>query len=161
MSQSCDSLNAVSSRGDAYCVCCCQARCESTALRRSVDALNREPSAEYDVVEEVVFWRRPEPTPLPVLGIRDPDPDGVLVLFDIGVLSVEELLSVLFLLPLAGVEVFRGTPEPKPTGVGLRLDVLAPVLKLEVRRAEDPLLPSSESLSDTFDPCRLGGREPG
>jgi len=87
--------------------------------------------------------------------------DFDLILFDIGVLSVEELLSVLFLLPLAGVDVFRGTPEPKPTGVGLRLDVLAPVLKLEVRRADDPLLPSSESLSDTFDPCRLGGREPG
>jgi len=114
MSQSCDSLNAVSSRGDAYCVCCCQARCESTALRRSVDALNREPSAEYDVVEEVVFWRRPEPTPLPVLGMRDPDPDGVLVLNEFDGTGILDELGVLdFIIPgpddwaMLDVEVFR------------------------------------------------------
>jgi hypothetical protein len=82
-----------------------------------------------------------------------------------GVLSVDELLGVLFLLPplvpLAGVEVFLGTPDPKPTGVGLRLDCLDPDLKLEVLLALDPLRPSSESLRDTFEPWRLGGREPG
>jgi hypothetical protein len=114
MSQSCDSLNAVSSQGDTYCVFCCQARCESTALRRSVDALNREPSAEYDVVEEVVFWRRPEPTPLPVLWMRDPDPDGVLVLNEFDGTGILDELGVLdFIIPgpddwaMLDVEVFR------------------------------------------------------
>jgi len=60
-----------------------------------VDALNREPSAEYDVVEEVVFWRRPEPTPLPVLGMRDPDPDGVLVLNEFDGTGILDELGVL------------------------------------------------------------------
>ena len=65
-----------------------------------------------------------------------------------GVLSVEELLSVLFLSP--GVEVFLGTPDPKPTGVGLR--PRAPDLMLEVLLTPDPLLPSSSELRDIFDP---------
>jgi hypothetical protein len=80
-----------------------------------------------------------------------------------GVLSVDELLGVLPLLPplVAGVEVFLGTPDPNPTGVGLKLDCLDPDLKLDVLLALDPLRPSSESLRDTFDPCRLGGRDPG
>jgi len=77
-----------------------------------------------------------------------PDPDGVRVLAESGVLSVDELLSVLFLSP--GVEVFLGTPEPKPTGVGLR--PRAPDLMLEVLLTPDPLLPSSSELRDIFEP---------
>ena len=77
-----------------------------------------------------------------------PDPDGVRVLAERGVLSVEELLSVLFLSP--GVEVFLGTPDPKPTGVGLR--PRAPDLMLEVLLTPDPLLPSSSELRDIFEP---------
>lgn len=77
-----------------------------------------------------------------------PDPDGVRVLAESGVLSVEELLSVLFLSP--GVEVFLGTPEPNPTGVGLR--PRAPDLMLEVLLTPDPRLPSSSELRDMFEP---------
>jgi len=95
---------------------------------------------------------------------RGPDPDGVRVLLLVGtgildelgclalaergVLSVEELLSVLFLSP--GVDVFLGTPEPKPTGVGL--SPRAPDLMLEVLLTPDPLLPSSSELRDMFEP---------
>jgi len=71
----------------------------------------------------------------------------LLVLAESGVLSVEELLSVLFLSP--GVEVFLGTPEPNPTGVGLR--PRAPDLMLEVLLTPDPRLPSSSS-RDMFEP---------
>lgn len=79
---------------------------------------------------------------------RGPDPDGVRVLAERGVLSVEELLSVLFLSP--GVDVFLGTPEPKPTGVGL--SPRAPDLMLEVLLTPDPLLPSSSEFRDMFEP---------
>lgn len=72
----------------------------------------------------------------------------LLVLAESGVLSVEELLSVLFLSP--GVEVFLGTPEPNPTGVGLR--PRAPDLMLEVLLTPDPRLPSSSELRDIFEP---------
>ena len=58
-----------------------------------------------------------------------------------GVLSVEELESVLFLSP--GVLVFLGTPEPKPMGVGLMWPGLAWERMLEVRRTPLPLLSSS------------------
>jgi hypothetical protein len=77
-----------------------------------------------------------------------------------GVLSVEELLGVLFLSP--GVDVFRGTPLPKPIGVGLRLP-RAPDRMLLERRTLEPRRPlgSSSELSDMLEPWRLGGREPG
>jgi len=82
---------------------------------------------------------------------------GCRALAERGVLSVEELLSVLFLSP--GVEVFLGTPEPKPTGTGLR--VLDPDLMLDVLLTPDPLLPSSSEFRETLEPWRLGGLEPG
>ena len=80
-------------------------------------------------------------------------------LADKGVLSVEELLGVLFLSP-PGVDVFLGTLDPNPTGVG-RMP-RAPFLILLDRRTLDPRRPpSSSELSDMLDPCLLGGREPG
>jgi len=87
-----------------------------------------------------------------------PEPDGVRVLAESGVLSVDELDGVLLRSP--GVEVLRGTLEPNPTGVG-RMP-RAPDLMLLDRRTLDPRRPlSSSELSDMLDPCRLGGREPG
>lgn len=74
-----------------------------------------------------------------------------------GVLSIELLLSVLSLAP--GVDVLRGTPEPKPMACGLR--VLLPDLMLEVRLTPEPRLPSSSELRDMLDPCLLIGLEPG
>ena len=75
-----------------------------------------------------------------------------------GVLSMLLLLSVLSRAP--GVEVLRGTPEPKPMGLGLR--VLDPDLMLEVLLTPEPRLPSSVSeLRDMFDPCLLMGLLPG
>ena len=74
-----------------------------------------------------------------------------------GVLSAEELESVLFL--SAGVLVFRGTPEPKPIGVGRRLAPREPERMLEVRLTPLPR-PSSE-LRETLEPWWLGAREPG
>ena len=48
-------------------------------------------------------------------------------LADMGVLSMEELLLVLSLLPLAiGVDAFLGVEEPKPTGVCRREESLPP-----------------------------------
>ena len=74
--------------------------------------------------------------------------DWISYLAESGVLSVDELLSVLFLSP--GVEVLRGTPDPKPIGVGL--NPLAPDLMLDVRLTPEPRLPSSSELRDMFDP---------
>lgn len=74
-----------------------------------------------------------------------------------GVLSVDELESVLFLSP--GVLVFLGTPEPKPMGVGLR--VRDPERMLEVRLTLLPLRSSSLELRETLEPWWEGAREPG
>ena len=74
-----------------------------------------------------------------------------------GVLSVELVLSVLSRPP--GVEVFLGTPDPNPMGLGLR--VLLPDLMEDVLRTPPFLPPSSSELSDMLDPCLLGGRDPG
>jgi hypothetical protein len=83
-----------------------------------------------------------------------------LILAESGVLSVDELLGVLFL-SVPGVDVLRGTAEPKPIGVGLRLP-RAPVRMLLDRRTLEPRRPpSSSELSDMLEPWRLGGREPG
>ena len=74
-----------------------------------------------------------------------------------GVLSVDELLSVR---GRPGVDVFRGTLDPNPTGVG-RIP-RAPERMLEDRRTLEPRRPSASSLfSDMLEPWRLGGREPG
>lgn len=130
--------------------CCCQPRVLSTADRSAEDDPNLEPSA----VEP-----RGSPTLLPVRCRRGPDPESVLVLADNGVLSVDELLGVLFLSP-PGVLVFLGTLDPNPTGVG-RIP-RAPFLILLDRRTLDPRRPpSSSELRDMLDPCRLGGRDPG
>lgn len=145
--------------------CCCQPRVLSTADRSAEDDPNLEPSA----VEP-----RGSPTLLPVRCRRGPDPESVLVLLvgigifellgclalaDNGVLSVDELLGVLFLSP-PGVLVFLGTLDPNPTGVG-RIP-RAPFLILLDRRTLDPRRPpSSSELRDMLDPCRLGGRDPG
>lgn len=83
-------------------------------------------------------WREP----------RGPLPEGVRVLDASGVLSAEELESVLFL--SAGVLVFRETLEPKPIGVGLRLAPREPERMLEVRLTPLPR-PSSE-LRETLEP---------
>lgn len=74
-----------------------------------------------------------------------------------GVLSVDELLGVLF---LSCVEVFRGTLEPNPTGVG-RMPRAPFLILLERRTLEPRRPPSSSELSDMLEPWRLGGREPG
>jgi hypothetical protein len=77
-----------------------------------------------------------------------------------GVLSVDELLGVRFLSE-PGVEVFRGTADPKPIGVGFRLP-RAPVRMLLERRTLEPRRPpSSSELRDMLEPWRLGGRDPG
>jgi len=86
-----------------------------------------------------------------------PDPESVLVLAESGVLSVDELLGVLF---LSCVEVFRGTLEPNPTGVG-RMPRAPFLILLERRTLEPRRPPSSSELSDMLEPWRLGGREPG
>jgi len=70
------------------------------------------------------------------------------ILPESGVLSVEELESVLFL--SAGVLVFLGTPEPKPIGVGRR--PLFPDRILDVRLTPLPRLPSSSELRETLEP---------
>ena len=73
-----------------------------------------------------------------------------------GVLSVELALSVLSRPP--GVEVFLGTPEPKPMGLGR--SVLLPDLMLEVLLTPDPRRPSSDSLRLMLEPYLLPGLEP-
>lgn len=88
---------------------------------------------------------------------RGPLPDGVRVLAESGVLSVDELESVLFLSP--GVLVFLGTWEPKPMGVGRRF--LEPERMLDVRLTPLPRLPSSSELRETLEPWWLGARDPG
>lgn len=104
---------------------------------------------------------------------RGPLPDGVRVLLLVGtgmlellgwralaergVLSVDELESVLFLSP--GVLVFLGTWEPKPMGVGRRF--LEPERMLDVRLTPLPRLPSSSELRETLEPWWLGARDPG
>jgi hypothetical protein len=86
---------------------------------------------------------------------------GCRALAESGVLSVDELLGVRFLSVLPGVDVLRGTADPKPIGVGLRLP-RAPVRMLLERRTLEPRRPpSSSELSDMLEPWRLGGREPG
>lgn len=82
---------------------------------------------------------------------------GCLALAESGVLSVDELLGVLF---LSCVEVFRGTLEPNPTGVG-RMPRAPFLILLERRTLEPRRPPSSSELSDMLEPWRLGGREPG
>lgn len=79
------------------------------------------------------------------------------ILAESGVLSVDELLGVLF---LSCVEVFRGTLEPNPTGVG-RMPRAPFLILLERRTLEPRRPPSSSELSDMLEPWRLGGREPG
>lgn len=74
-----------------------------------------------------------------------------------GVLSVEELESVLFLSP--GVLVFLGTWEPKPMGVGRRFR--EPERMLDVRLTPLPRLPSSSEFRETLEPWWLGARDPG
>ena len=74
-----------------------------------------------------------------------------------GVLSVDELESVLFLSP--GVLVFLGTWEPKPMGVGRRFR--EPERMLDVRLTPLPRLPSSSELRETLEPWWLGARDPG
>ena len=81
-----------------------------------------------------------------------------------GVLSVEELLLVLFLLLLLplpmGVEAFLGEDDPNPTGV-LRLDARPPPDRmLEDRLTELPPLGESSELSEMLEPVLDGGREP-
>ena len=73
-----------------------------------------------------------------------------------GVLSVELALSVLSRPP--GVEVFLGTPEPKPMGLGR--SVLLPDRMLEVLLTPDPRRPSSDSLRLMLEPYLLPGLEP-
>lgn len=105
---------------------------------------------------EELGWRAFNKIGVPDTEVREFGRE-LLILAERGVLSVEDWLSVLFLSP--GVEVFLGTPDPNPMGVGLR--VLEPDLMLEVLRTPEPLLPSSSELSDMLEPCLLGGREPG
>lgn len=70
---------------------------------------------------EPLRWMRPE---VPVDG---PEPDGARALADMGVLSMDELLLVLSLLPFAiGVDAFLGVEEPNPTGVCLKEESLPP-----------------------------------
>jgi len=88
---------------------------------------------------------------------RGPLPDGVRVLAERGVLSVEELESVLFLSP--GVLVFLGTVEPKPIGVGR--SPREPERMLDVLLTPLPRLPSSSELRETLEPWWLGARDPG
>jgi len=78
-----------------------------------------------------------------------------------GVLSVEELLGVRFLSAVPGVEVFRGTADPKPIGVGFKLPRALVRMLLERRTLEPRRPPSSSELSDMLEPWRLGGRDPG
>jgi len=75
---------------------------------------------------------------------------GCLALAERGVLSVDELLSVRGRPP--GVEVFLGTLDPNPTGVG-RIPRAPDRILLDLRTL-DPRLPSSWSLllSDMFEP---------
>lgn len=74
---------------------------------------------------------------------------GCLALAERGVLSVDELLSVRGRPP--GVDVFLGTLDPNPTGVG-RMP-RAPVRMLLERRTLDPRRPPSSSLfSDMLEP---------
>ena len=78
-----------------------------------------------------------------------------------GVLSVEELLLVLSLLPLAsGVELFLGEELPKPTGVLSEETRPPPDLMLEERRTEEPRGLSESELRETLEPAREGPREP-
>jgi len=79
-----------------------------------------------------------------------------LILAEKGVLSVELALSVLSRPP--GVEVFLGTPEPKPMGLGR--SVLLPDRMLEVLLTPDPRRPSSDSLRLMLEPYLLPGLEP-
>lgn len=102
-------------------------------------------------------------------GMLDSDVDFIIllgrgVMYDLdrilaesGVLSVDELLGVLF---LSWVEVLRGTLEPNPTGVG-RIPRAPFLMELERRTLEPRRPPSSSELSDMLEPWRLGGREPG
>jgi len=109
------------------------------------------PSAEYAVLRCPGVYVSPRwPMLLPVLCKEPlgPEPEGVRVLPESGVLSVEELESVLFL--SAGVLVFLGTPEPKPIGVGRR--PLFPDRILDVRLTPLPRLPSSSELRETLEP---------
>jgi len=126
-----------------------------------------EPNLELSVVYPRI------PVLLPVRVRRGPLPEsvrvllvgtgilellGCLALADRGVLSVDELLSVRGLPP--GVEVFLGTLEPNPTGVG-RMPRAPDRILLDLRTF-DPRLPSLSSLfRDMLEPCRLGGLEPG
>jgi len=151
-----------------YFLCyCCQPRVFSTACRSAEDDPNLELSAVYPRA-------MPELLPVRCSRLVGPEPDGVRVLLlvgigilellgcralaESGVLSVEELLGVRFLSP--GVEVFRGTLEPKPTGVG-RMPRAPDLMLLDRRTLEPRRPPSSSELSDMLEPCRLGGLEPG
>ena len=75
-----------------------------------------------------------------------------------GVLSVDELLGVLF--RLSGVDVLRGALEPNPTGVG-RIPRAPERILLDRRTLEPRRPPSSSELRLMLEPWRLGGREPG
>jgi len=135
-------------------VCCCVNAgycCQSLVLLTADLRPALEPylllSALYGV-----FRLLPDLCRLP-LG---PEPEGVRVLAEKGVLSVELALSVLSRPP--GVEVFLGTPEPKPMGLGR--SVLLPDRMLEVLLTPDPRRPSSDSLRLMLEPYLLPGLEP-
>jgi hypothetical protein len=126
----------------------CQPLVFSTACRSAALEPNLSEPAVYPLAIPVL---------LPVRFKRGPLPESVRVLAESGVLSVEELLSVR---GRPGVDVFRGTLDPNPTGVG-RIP-RAPERMLDDRRTLDPRRPSASSLfNDILEPWRLGGREPG
>jgi len=137
------------------CSHCCQSLVELTALLRAELEPNLLLSALYGVLRlEPDLWRDPrgpEPDGVRVLllvGIGIEELLGCLVLAENGVLSWELALSVLSRPP--GVEVFRGTPDPNPMGLGLR--VLEPDLMLDVLLTPEPRLPSSSELRDMLEP---------
>lgn len=128
---------------------CCQSLVLLTADLRAELEPNLFPSALYGVDLRLL----PDLCRVP----RGPDPEGVRVLAENGVLSVELALSVLSRPP--GVDVFLGTPEPNPMGPGLIC--LWPDLMLEVLLTPEPRLPSSSELRLRLEPCLLGGLLPG
>lgn len=141
----------------------CQPLVFSTACRSAALEPNLSEPAVYPLAIPVLlpvrFKRGPLPESVRVLlvGTGILELLGCLALAESGVLSVEELLSVR---GRPGVDVFRGTLDPNPTGVG-RIP-RAPERMLDDRRTLDPRRPSASSLfNDILEPWRLGGREPG
>jgi len=142
---------------------CCQSLVDPTAFLRAELEPNLLESALYGVLRLLPDLcsdpRGPEPEGVRVLLLVGTGIDellGCLVLAEKGVLSVELALSVLSRPP--GVEVFLGTPEPKPMGLGR--SVLLPDRMLEVLLTPDPRRPSSDSLRLMLEPYLLPGLEP-